>query len=47
MFFVYPEDCEKNFLTWFTSEKKFAFLTTLLVAIITHITFLTNMMFPS
>lgn len=43
MFFVYPEDCEKNFLTWFTSEKKFAFLTTLLVAIITHITFLTNM----
>lgn len=41
--FVHPEEVEKDFFEWFDSGKKFAFLATLLIGIITHITFLTEM----
>lgn len=41
--FSHPEDVENSFSTWFDSNKKFAFLTALIVGIITHITFLTEM----
>ena len=41
--FVHPEEIEKGFLEWFDSVKRFAFLATLIIGIITHITFLTEM----
>lgn len=41
--FSHPEDVEKSFFSWFDSNKKFSFLTALIVGIITHITFLTEM----
>ncbi len=41
--FSHPEDVENSFSNWFDSNKKFAFLTALIVGIITHITFLTEM----
>lgn len=41
--FSHPEDIEKSFSDWLDSGKKFAFLTALIVGIITHITFLTEM----
>ncbi len=41
--FSHPEDFEESFSNWFDSNKKFAFLTALFVGIITHITFLTEM----
>lgn len=41
--FSHPEDVEKSFSSWFDSNKKFSFLTALIVGIITHITFLTEM----
>lgn len=41
--FVHPEQLEKSFLEWFDSAKRFAFLATLIIGIITHITFLTEM----
>lgn len=41
--FSHPEDIEKSVSSWLDSGKKFAFLTALIVGIITHITFLTEM----
>lgn len=41
--FSHPEDVENSLLDWFDSNKKFAFLTAIIVGIITHITFLTEM----
>ena len=41
--FTHPEDFEKTFLEWFNSSKKLAFLTAIIVGVITHITFLTDM----
>lgn len=41
--FSHPEDIEKSFLSWFDSNKRFAFLTALIVGVLTHITFLTEM----
>lgn len=41
--FSHPEDVEESISSWFDSGKKFAFLTALIVGIITHITFLTEM----
>lgn len=41
--FSHPEDIENSFLSWFDSSKKFAFLTALIVGILTHITFITDM----
>lgn len=41
--FSHPEDVEKSFSTWFDSNKKFAFLTALIVGVLTHITFITDM----
>lgn len=43
LFFAHPEDIGKSISTWFDSNKKIAFLTALIVGIITHITFLTEM----
>lgn len=40
--FVHPEDFEKSFMKWFDENKKLSFLTALIVGIITHITFLTE-----
>lgn len=40
--FVHPEEAEKNFLKWFDSKKKLAFLVALLIGLVTHITFLTE-----
>lgn len=41
--FSHPEDIEKSFFDWLDSGKKLAFLSALIVGIITHITFLTEM----
>lgn len=41
--FSHPDDVEKSISTWFDSNKKFAFLTALIVGVLTHITFLTEM----
>lgn len=43
LFFAHPEDVGKSFSNWFDSNKRFSFLTALIVGIITHITFLTEM----
>ena len=43
--FINPEDAENKFFDWFDSNKKFAFLTSLIVGLITHITFITEMIF--
>ena len=43
--FLHPEEVESKFLEWFDSKKKLAFLTALVVGIITHITFITEMIF--
>lgn len=42
--FMHPEDAENKFLNWFDSKKKVAFLTALIVGILTHITFITEML---
>lgn len=42
---VHPEEVESKFLDWFDFNKRFAFLTALIVGIITHITFITEMIF--
>lgn len=43
--FVHPEEVEKNFFEWFDKNKRFAFLTAIIVGIITHITFITELIF--
>ena len=41
--FTHPDELEKSFLEWFDSNRKLAFLSAVLVGIITHITFITEM----
>lgn len=41
--FSHPEDIEGELSKWLDSNKKFAFLTALIVGVLTHITFLTEM----
>lgn len=41
--FKHPEDIEESLKKWFDENKRFSFLTALIVGIITHITFLTDM----
>lgn len=43
LFFTHPEDIGKSISMWFDSNKRFAFFIALIVGIITHITFLTEM----
>lgn len=43
--FMHPEEIENNFFKWFDTNKRFAFLTALIVGIVTHITFITELIF--
>lgn len=40
--FKHPEDVEQSFLKWFDEGKRLSFLTALIVGLVTHITFLTE-----
>lgn len=43
--FVQPENVEQKFFEWFDKNKRFSFLTAIIVGIITHITFITELIF--